>query len=69
MNITLNSKEEFIDTPRASLTINELRSIKKYSYKSLIVKINGELVRRENFDSAEFQDGDNVEIIHLIAGG
>ena len=69
MKIILNSKEEILDTVKPSLTINEVRAIKKYSFKSLVVKINGQLVKRENFDSAECREGDNVEIIHLISGG
>ena len=69
MKIILNSKEEILDTSKTLLTINEVRAQKKYSFKSLIVKINGQLVKRENFDSAEVREGDNVEIIHLIAGG
>ncbi len=69
MKITLNSKEEFLDTPKIALTINEVRALKKYSFRNLIIRINGQLVKRENFDSAEVREGDNVEIIHLIAGG
>lgn len=69
MKIILNNKEEILDTSKTSLTINEVRALKKYSFRNLIVKINGQLIKRENFDSAEVRKGDNVEIIHLIAGG
>jgi ribosomal protein S17 len=63
MKIILNSKEEILDTAKPSLTINEVRAIKKYSFKSLVVKINGQLVKRENFDSAECREGDRVQLI------
>lgn len=69
MNITLNNKEEILETNKATLTIAELLVLKKYSFKSLVIKINGQLVKRENRETAEFKEGDKVEVIHLISGG
>ena len=69
MKITLNNKEELLDTAKDSLTIAELLVLKKFSFKSLVIKINGQLVKRENRDAARFKEGDKVEVIHLISGG
>lgn len=69
MNIILNHREDVLDTPKESLTINELLKLKKFSFTRLVVKINGTLIKRENFDSASFKENDNVEIIHMISGG
>ncbi len=69
MKITLNHRQEILDTPNTTLTINELLKLKKFSFTRLVVKINGKLVKRENYDSAFFQENDNVEIIHMISGG
>ncbi len=69
MKIILNHREEFLETSNASLTINELLKLKKFSFTRLVVKINGKLVKRENFDLASFSENDNVEIIHMISGG
>jgi len=33
------------------------------------VKVNGELVRRRDFDSTTVKDGDDVMVLHLITGG
>jgi thiamine biosynthesis protein ThiS len=69
MKITLNNKEEILDTPKETLTISELLALKKYSFKSLVIKINGQLVRRDEQKTSAFKEGDNVEVIHLISGG
>lgn len=69
MKITLNHREEILDTLNVTLTINELLKLKKFSFTRLVVKINGTLIKRENFDSASFKENDNVEIIHMISGG
>jgi thiamine biosynthesis protein ThiS len=69
MKITLNNNIEIIETAEDSLTINQLLQIKKYSFKNLVVKINGELVKRDSYDVSKFTDGDNVDVIHMISGG
>jgi thiamine biosynthesis protein ThiS len=69
MKIKLNNIEEEINTPKNVLTISELRTIKKFTFRNLVVKINGQLVKRGDYDSVTFREGDNVEVIHLIAGG
>ena len=69
MKITLNHRAEVLETPKESLTINELLKLKKFSFTRLVVKINGKLVKRENYDAASFRENDNVEIIHMISGG
>lgn len=69
MKITLNNNIELIETAETSLTINQLLKIKKYSFKNLVVKINGEFVKRDFYDKAKFVDGDKVDVIHMISGG
>lgn len=69
MKIVLNNKEEILETATSSLTIAELLVLKKYSFKNLVIKINGRLVKREERESAVFNEGDQVEVIHLISGG
>jgi sulfur carrier protein len=69
MKITLNHRADVLDTPKKFLTINELLKLKKFSFTRLVVKINGTLIKRENFDLASLKENDNVEIIHMISGG
>jgi thiamine biosynthesis protein ThiS len=69
MTIVLNNREEKLQTTKAALTIDELLVLKNYSFKSLVIKINGELIKRENRSKARFKEGDRVEVIHLISGG
>jgi sulfur carrier protein ThiS len=34
-----------------------------------VVKVNGELVRKEDYGTALVPDGADVKVIHLISGG
>ena len=67
MDIILNNRNESFDTDQ--LTINELLAVKNFTFKMLVVKVNGELVRRRDFDSTTVKDGDDVMVLHLITGG
>ncbi|HSH53263.1 MAG TPA: sulfur carrier protein ThiS [Bacteroidales bacterium] len=67
MKITLNNREVTFD--KNELTINELLELSNFSYKLLIVKVNGKLARKEAYDSTIVKDGDDVTVLHLVTGG
>jgi thiamine biosynthesis protein ThiS len=35
----------------------------------LVIKINGTLVKKTEYETAEIHDGDEVHVLHLISGG
>jgi thiamine biosynthesis protein ThiS len=67
MKIILNNRNEEFQLEQ--LTINELLAEKNFTFKMLVVKVNGELVKRRDFDSVTIKDGDDVMVLHLITGG
>jgi thiamine biosynthesis protein ThiS len=67
MDIQLNNNPDQL--PGDSLSIREILTIKNFTFPNLVVKINGQLVRKPQYDSALVRHGDVVEIIHLISGG
>ena len=67
MNITLNNNKETLDGD--IFTIAEIIKIKDYKFKMLVVRINGELVKKDRYETATVKDGDDVKIIHLVSGG
>lgn len=67
MKITLNNnQEEFLSE---QLTINELLAVKNFTFKMLVIKINGKLIRKSDYDVATVVNGDDVHVLHLISGG
>jgi len=69
MKINLNNREEILDTNKDIITITELFELKKFTFKNLVVKINGQLIKRDEYASATFKAGDKVDVIHMISGG
>ncbi len=67
MRIILNNTEEEISANR--LTISELLKYKNFTFRLLVIKINGKLVKREDYDVAVVRDGDHVVVMHLVSGG
>lgn len=51
------------------LTVQGLLIKKSYTYPKLIIKINNVLVSSEEYVSTVIRDGDDVKVIHLLAGG
>lgn len=51
------------------LTVQGLLDKKSYTYPKLIIKINNVLVPNEEYTSTVIKDGDDVKVIHLLAGG
>lgn len=67
MKILLNNREEEFEGD--VLTVSQMLELKKFSFRMRIIKINGELISKEKYDSAEIKDGDNVQMLYLMSGG
>lgn len=67
MKIILNNKAE--EFAQDTMSVTELLAEKKYSFKLLVIKINGTLVKREDYVNTPVHDGDEVMVLHLMSGG
>jgi sulfur carrier protein len=67
MKIILNNKEEIFDAEQ--LTISQLLKDKKFTFKMLVIKVNGQLIKKSEYEKSFIKDGDDVMVLHLISGG
>jgi len=67
MKITLNNRQEVFE--REKMTFEDLIVDKKFTFKMLVTKKNGILVRKEDRNSTYINDGDDIIVLHLISGG
>jgi len=67
MKITINNREEEFD--RDKLTVNEMLELKRFTYKLRIVKVNGKLIPREEYNSTYIYNKDDVQMLYLMSGG
>lgn len=54
---------------RENLSIEDIMEEKKYTFPKIIVKVNSQHIEEEDYATTIISDGDNVQMIHLLAGG
>lgn len=67
MEIILNNRKEIID--RESISMSGLIEYKNFTFKLLVTKVNGKLVRKDDRGESMIYDGDDVTVLHMISGG
>ena len=67
MKIILNNRDQEFDEQQ--LSISEIMEIKKFSYQKIIVKLNNTFIEKEDYPHTIVKEGDNLMILHLLAGG
>lgn len=67
MKITLNGEEAFVE--REKITVSQLLEEKKFSFRMRIIKINGRLIKKDQYDNEIINEGDDVSVIYLMSGG
>lgn len=67
MKIQLNNSSA--DFNGEVMTVNELLRAKNFTFKMLVIKINGTLVKKTEYETALIHEGDEVHVLHLISGG
>ena len=67
MNIILNNRHESFKADK--LTVNELLKVKNFTFRMLVIKINGKLIKKTEYDTSIISNGDEVMVMHLVSGG
>ncbi len=67
MNIILNNNNE--ELQGTQMSIAELLEVKKYSFKMLVIKVNGTIIKRDDYPTTFIKEGDDVLVLHLMSGG
>ena len=67
MKILLNNREEEFDIN--SMSISDMLIMKKFSFRMRIIKINGQFIPKEHYDSTNIKNGDEVQMLYLMSGG
>jgi sulfur carrier protein len=67
MKILLNNNPEAFDGD--AMTVDELLKAKNFTFKMLVIKINGVLIKKTEYETVQVYDADEVHVLHLISGG
>ena len=51
------------------LTVELLLEKYKYTFPLILVKVNSEFIPKEKYKDVQIMNGDDIQVIHSIAGG
>ena len=66
MQLTVNGKPREVDSP---LTLRQFLEAHNVKPEMVAVEYNGDIIRRERYAEVHLQEGDKLEIIHMVGGG
>ncbi|KLV17219.1 thiamine biosynthesis protein ThiS [Niallia circulans] len=67
MNIQLNGKEQQL--PKEVVTVEDLLHFFELNNRIVIVEINRDILRKEQYQTHVLKESDRVELIHFVGGG
>jgi thiamine biosynthesis protein ThiS len=67
MNIILNNTPETINGKEISIA--QLLVLKNFIFKMLVIKVNEQVIKKQDYETTIIKDSDNVIILHLVSGG
>jgi sulfur carrier protein len=66
IKLRINGQERHLDVPTPLLDFLASREIDP---RFIVVEHNGEIVRRNAYDAVTLNDGDVLELVHMMGGG
>ena len=54
---------------KKGMNIQDILEVCEYTYHSLLVKVDGKLVKRKDWEDFEVPDDVEVQVIHMMTGG
>jgi len=67
MRLVINNRDT--DLTGSQLTVRQMLQQMKFTFPMIFVRVNGEVIRKDQYDSFVIRDGDRVDAIHLMGGG
>lgn len=66
MRVTLNGKETYLE---GVMTVGDLIRWSELKTTLVAVELNGDIVRKDEFETIEITEGDRIEVVHFVGGG
>ena len=67
MKLVINGEDSVLDD---ALTVSELLTVKEVKMPEMVsVEINGQILKRTEFETKELAEGDKIEFLYFMGGG
>jgi len=54
---------------KEGITVRDALTMMNYTFPMLVIKLNGQLVKKQDYETAVIPQGADLRVIHLISGG
>ena len=51
------------------MTVRDVLTVMNYTFRMLVIRVNGSIVKKENWGTFNVPEGADVSVIHLMSGG
>lgn len=68
-NMKINLNNNNTELNYKEISVKDLLEVQKFTFKMLIIKVNGIIVKKDDYENKIIKNGDKVDVIHLISGG
>lgn len=69
LTVVLNGVESALADLSSPTGLPEVLHALRLKADRIAVELNGEIVRRKNWDQSMVSDGDKLEVVHFVGGG
>jgi thiamine biosynthesis protein ThiS len=52
-----------------NMTVRRILEVMNYTFRMLVIKVNDDLVKRQEYDTFIVPENADVKVIHMVAGG
>lgn len=68
-HLRVNGKDMEFAKERLPRTVSELLAALNVDAATVVAEVDGKIVEREQFDGAQLQQGQSVELVRFVPGG
>ncbi|MBN2414356.1 sulfur carrier protein ThiS [bacterium] len=54
---------------RPGMTVADILEERRYTFKMLVIRVNGTLIKKDRWPDAAVPEGADVQVLHLMSGG
>ena len=54
---------------KEGITVRDALTMMNYTFPMLVIKLNGQLVKKQDYDLTYIPENADLKVIHLISGG
>ena len=69
LSLTINGKQREFAAGQIKATLSSLLEELKIDHATIVAEVNGEIIKRQDFDNTKLSSGQKIELVRFVGGG